>query len=210
MLYLITDQHNRTFRDIEWGANITHEETNDNYHFPAYHSADVATYLYPSYDGIREPKLWTAEGENPSRQEGIRSKYAKLTTLQEHSIQFPDNEHRIVFAILCAMNLVLNPLFREWAIKYLKGEDTSKESAKVLSDKLLELLGDDTIPPDHQYFDCCHAVLAAVLLDDPALFCANAAHRAYYDSLDMGIDLNLEQIAQVANIVPAAEIATML
>lgn len=165
--------------------------------------------MYPCYEGTKNPKLWTAAGEHLTRDDGFRSKFAKLTIVNEFPITLPTNDQRITFGILCAMNLVLNPLFRAWALKYLRGEDCTKESAHAVNEKLIAQLG-TSVPREHEYTDCCHAVLASVMLDDPAVFAANAAHRAYHDSLELPEALNLEQTAQIVNVVSASDIASLL
>ena len=209
MFYLITDQDNKTWRGVEWGENITHEEENPNYHFAVYNSPQAACYMYPFYEEIKNPKVWTATGENPSRDEGFRTKFAKLTTVSPLSIMLPTRDQRITFGILCSMNLVMNPIFRDWAVKYLRGEDQTKESAKIGADKLMEQVG-TPVPAEHEYTACCHAALAAVMLEDPSLFAASAGHRAYHDSLDMAQPINLEQIAQIVNMLSSAEIASFI
>ena len=209
MFYLITDQENKSWRDIQWGENVTHEEENSNYHFSVYHSPQVACYMYPCYEGIKNPKLWIASGENPNRDEGLRSKFSKLTTIKEFVVSLPTDDQRITFGILCAMNLVVNPLFRNWAKAYLLGEDQTKETAQKVSNQLVTQIG-EPMPVEYEYVSCTHAVLASVLLDDPALFAANAAHRAYYDSLELPEALNLDQVAQITNMLPGNEIATIL
>lgn len=112
------------------------------------------------------------------------------------------------------MNLVLNPLFREWALKYLKGEDQTKETAHTMNEMLTTQFAKSQrgtkIPKEHQYIDCCYAVLASVMLDDPALFAANAAHKAYHDSLEFTEPLDLEQTAQIVNALTASDIASLL
>lgn len=159
--------------------------------------------------GNQESETLDCGGEHLTRDEGFRSKFAKLTTVNELPITLPTTEQRVTFGILCAMNLVLNPVFREWAIKYLRGEDQTKESAHAVNEKLIAQMG-TPVPREHEYVSCCHAVLASVMLDDPALFAANAAHRAYHDSLDLAEALSLEQTAQIVNMVSAVDIANLL
>lgn len=213
MFYLITDENNKTWRDIQWGENVTHEEENPNYHFVVYNSPQVARYMYPCYEGIKNPKIWIASGENPNairgfpqKLDGFRSNFSKLTTISEFSVELPTNEQRINFAILCAMNVAQYNPFTDWALKYLRGEDQTKESAQNLNDKLIAKL-DVEAPED--YTDCCFAVLAYVTLGDP-VFAANAAHRAYHDSTEFEEPLNLDQMAQIANMISAEDIAALL
>lgn len=223
MLYLVTNQENKTWRDILWGENVTHEENNANYHFAAYDSPTVASYMYPTYDGITtEPKIWEAlapdhlELADPVGKRDFRRKYPKLTTVQEVPFKNPSLEQRINFAILCSMNLVLHPTYRNWALNYLKGEDQTKETAHATSETLINQMGTD-LPAEHEYYECAHPVLAAVMLDQPAEFCANAAHRAYFDSLDgknsileLCPPLDLHQLAEIANLISGPEIAEVL
>jgi len=209
MFYLITDQDNKSWRDVQWGENISHDEENFNYHFAVYHGPQTASYMYPCYEGIKEPKLWLAAGRGLSMNEGLRSYYSQLTTTKEFAITWPTTEQRITFGILCAMNLVMHPEFREWGKKYLKGDDQTKESAHSLNEKLLKEMGTE-VTRDRQYVACCHAVFSSVLLQDPALFAANAGHRAYHDSLELTQALNLEQTAQIVNMLAPGDIAGIL
>ena len=212
MFYLITDQDNKSWREVQWAENVTHEEENPNYHFTVYNSPQTAVYMYPSYERtIINPKLWECSATNPSRSEGFRSKFPKLTSLREFNIAMPTNEQRITFSILCCLNTVTNPFFKEWSIKYLKGEDQTPESAFKMNEKLLSYL--DTTwagTPSHEYTNCCHAILTAIAINEPLILPASAAQRAYYDSLEFTQELNLEQTAQIVNIMPAAEIAALL
>ena len=210
MFYLITDQENKSWRNIQGGINTTHTENNPNYHFAVYDSPQTAAYMYPFYEKTESPKLWEVSGEI-TRSEGFRSKFSKLTSLKEFKITLPTKEQRITFGILCCMNLVMNPIFREWAIKYLKNEDQSPTTANEINEKLFSLLDCNWIAsPENEYTYCAHTILTAVIINEPLILPAAAAHRAYYDSLEFSESLNLEQVAQIVNIMPANEIATLL
>ena len=233
MFYLITDQDNKSWRDIVWGENVSHTENNPNYHFSVFNSPQTATYMYPYYERtLHFPKVWEVKAENLARSEGFRSKFSKLTSLKEFKIALPTNEQRIVFGILSCMNLITNPIFKDWALKYLKGEDQTPESAFKVNEKLLEMMSCTWMgTPENQYFYCAHAILTAVAINEPFVLPATAAHRAYHDSLNFNFEapthelkpeeikqisnmapeeLNLEQVAQIVNIMPAAEIASLL
>lgn len=168
--------------------------------------------MYPTYDGIAydksvTPKIWEAVGEKESDEQcGFYKKYAKLTTVKEVPFQNPNINQRMNFAILCAMNLVLNDTFKNWAIDYLMNKDQTKETAHAVSEKLTTQLSED-LPPDQEYYTCAYPVLAAVMLNEPAEFCANAAHRAYFDAIDKNVPLNLEQLAQIAVTLTGPDIA---
>jgi hypothetical protein len=206
----VTDQNNTTWRNIQWDENVSHQEENPNFYFPVYDDIYVASYMYPSYDSIENPCFWEAVGENPIQsQSGFLKKYAKLTTIKKLDVVLPTTEQRISFAILCAMNLVLNPIFRNWAIQYLQGKDQTKETAHLVSEELSNLDW-SKVPANHQYVECAYIVLAAVMLDQPAEFAANVGHRAYYDSLDLSNPINLNMVAQIASFVNPVEISQIL
>jgi hypothetical protein len=203
MLYLITDQDNRTWRNVQWAENTTNQEDNPNYHFIAYNSPLVATYIYRAYDNIQFPKIWTAKANNAATlSDEIKGKYSSITSVNEFQIDFPNKDQAITFAILCAMNLTPNQDFKTWAINYLKGVDISKETAH----KINELLLND----DKNYVSTAIGSIGAVLLNDPFFFAANAAHRSFYDSKEFNNQIDLEQIAQIVNMLPAKDIAEFL
>lgn len=226
MLYLITDENNKSWRETQWGENVSHTEDNPNYHFPVFQDILVASYMYPAYDFFEKPKIWEATTNTDPTEISFRSKYPQLTTIKEVQFVNPTIEQRITFALLCSLNLILNPTFREWALNYLKGIDQTKETAHKVSELLCDQLngtgtytqneaGDwsptgKEIPMEYQYFDCAHPALAAIMLEQPQEFAANTAHRAYFDAVDKNIPFNLQNFAYIANLVPAAEIAKIL
>ena len=63
MFYLVTDQNNKSWNGTQWGENVHHQD--ENSHFVTYNSLDVASYMYPFYEEIVNPKLWLISGENP-------------------------------------------------------------------------------------------------------------------------------------------------
>lgn len=248
MFYLITNQENHSWRNILWQENTTNEDDNPNYYFSVYKSLQVAKYMYPAYEGYligkEGPKIWEAHAENPTQEDGIRAKFPKLTTIKELTLNLPTKEQRITFGILCSLNLVQNPIYREWAINYLLEIDQSKETTQETIDELqneeekkkaLEKLEeikkkslekveevrkavwDDRVMEEGVYAEpdemdrdsCTHAVFASILID-PVCFSANAAHRAYHDSLSFKEELNLQQIAEIVDMLPPKDIAEML
>lgn len=204
----MTNQNNQTWRNIQWGENITNQEDNPNFHFKCYDDLSIATYMYPAYEGYENPHIWEAIGEGESRsQTGFCNKYAKLTTLKEIQYQNPTIEQRITLAILCSLNLVLNPLFRKWGIDYLRKIDQTPETAHKLSE---ELTKQENLPLEHQYIDCTFATLAAVMLSEKEQFAANAIHRAYFDGIDLEQPLDLTQMADIVNSLEPEQIADFL
>lgn len=207
MFYLITNENNESWQKKTWGENVSHEEGNFNYHFDVYQSPLVAAFMYPCYQGsITNPKLWNAVGENQTAGDGLRLKFLKLTTLNEIPLPQPSENQRIAFGILAALNLIQIPAFISWAKNYLSGKDTTKETAKKMSDELMEMLYEEPEP----YISPAIASLASVHLDNPSLYAANAAHRAWCDSFDENTPLNLGNAASSVNLHQLAEIVLKL
>lgn len=153
--------------------------------------------MYPYYGG-NNPKLWQCNGEQNVTESNITTTFKKLTTIKEVELKLPTDQQKITFAILTSLNIVNNPQYKTWAINYLKGIDQSKESANLMKDLDLDIDTDL----------CILIVIEAVLTDDvPDVFVALAAHRAYYDALDVSINIDLNQIAQIVNMLDPKDIA---
>jgi hypothetical protein len=205
MYFLITKNDNKTERDILWGEEVTNEELNSNYYFTIYDSPEKAVYLYPFYEETAFDKiLWSVETLSDVLDGGLRSKCSKVKTIKKHDINFPVPEKRITLAILCAYSLVKNEEFKNWALSYLSGKDTSKESAYNLHTKL------QTADEEEEGLDCAFPALSSVVLNSPEQFSANAIHRAYCDSIDLKTDLNLDQLIKIVNVLTNKEISDML
>lgn len=203
-MYLITKNDNKTERDVLWGEEVTNEELNSNYYFTIYDSPEKAVYLYPFYEETAFDKiLWNIETLSEILNGGLRSRCSKVKTIKKHDISFPTPEKRITLAILCAYNLIKNEEFKSWALSYLSGADISKESAYKLHTKL-------QTAEEEEELDCAFPTLSSVFLNSPEQFSANAIHRAYCDSIDLKIDLDLDQLIKIVNVLTNKEISDML
>lgn len=200
-MYLITDEENKTWRGNQWDVNITHTEDNDNYHFFAYTNPLTALFMYPAYEGdINNPRLWKGKGEERSRDEGIRSSYGKFTTSEKLEVTFPTEEQSMIFGFVNALAVAHNKTFNAWALKYLKKEDESLESANKMLD---EIMFDDKC-------SCAYALVAGIEKKDFHRYAAYSSHRAWHDSLDQRLSLDLEQAAQVALTLPLEDVVQIL
>ena len=200
-MYLITDEHDKTWRDIQWGPNISHSEANDNYQFYVYHNALVLLFMYPAYEGeINNPKVWQCQGQNLTRDEVFRQRFETLTSLEPVEVVWPTPEQRMTFALINSLTVSKNKYFSDWAMKYLKKEDQSLEAAqKMIKD----------IDYDLQV-SCAFALEAAIEKQDFLRYPAYATHRAWYDNLYTKVKLDLEQTAQVVLTVPVEDIIQIL
>ena len=204
MYFLITKYDNKTERDILWGEEVANEELNSNYYFTLYDSPQKAVYLYPFYEETAFDKiLWSVETMSDVLDGGLRNRCSKVKTIKKQDIVFPTPEKRITLAILCAYSLVKNEDFKKWALSYLSGKDISKESAYNLQTKL------QTVEEEEE-LDCVFPALSSVIFNTPEQFSANAIHRAYCDSIDLKIDLDLNQLIKIVNVLTNKEISDML
>ena len=205
MLYLVTNEENKTFNNVLWGENVSHEEENPNHYFPVYNSPQIASYMYPFYEIIKNPKIWSASSECPI-QNHIRSHLPKLTTIEDIKFSFPSNSQRMNFSILCSLNIVTNQLFKTWAINYLKGNKT-KEAAQNLNEQLIQ---EKDVSQEDSYLACTYSLVSAVTIEDPIFLTACSAHRAYCDALTMKNPINLNQIIDIVNNLSDQEIVSVL
>lgn len=209
-MYLITDQEDKTWRNIQWGENVIHEETNTNYHFAVYDTPAVASYMYPAYDAIAEPKCWIATGEGVSPGScGLRKKYAKLTTLKTYPLTVPSKEKRVTYALVCCLTLIVNPTFRIWALNYLRGTDQTLETLKIIENSLWDQM-EQELPPAHDYCNCAFPLFAGLTNGQIEQYTAYAVHRAYCDSQERNDPLNLDSLAQIVDMLPPEQIAEAL
>lgn len=204
MHYLVTDQNDQSWRGVQWGPNVTNEETNPNYFFGVYNSLNTAVFMYSFHEDFTQPKFWEADAHGSKE---YRSEVSRATTLQPITPVYPTKEQRINFAILCCLNLVQNPVFLDWAKKYLAGEEAP--NPETVGAKMLDLQFKDTDPVEYDYISCAHACLNAVMMEKPDFFVASCAHRAYHDS-PANSRLDLGQIADIALLLERKQIHELM
>jgi len=200
-MYLITDSDNKTWRGEQWDVNVTHTESNDNYHFFVYPNPLTALFMYPTYEiDINNPILWKGKGEDISREWGIRNSYGKFTTLEKIEATFPTEEQSMIFGFINALAVARHKTFNDWALKFLKKEDETLESANKMLDNIVF----------EDNCSCAHALVGGIEKKDFHRYAAYASHRAWHDSLDQRVPIDLEQAAQIALTVPLNDIIQIL
>jgi hypothetical protein len=206
MQYLITDGENKTWGNVQWSENITHEQNNPNYLFSTYTDPILAHLLNPAYEGYNNPCIWTAEGEITNNF-GLRYECRKITSIEKLDVKAPTNEQRISFAILCATHLVNNTAFKMWAKNYLLGNNKTKETADLVRQQLEKIEIVSTKEQDGYVGPAIACIMAITV--DANMFAANAAHRTYYDSPEND-RIDLVKIARIATSLKPEEIAEVL
>jgi hypothetical protein len=134
--YKLTDQNWKTRNNTKWGPNVTHV-THDNIdrklcssswiHF--YTDPVLAILMNPNHADFNNPVLWDAESTGEELHESLKSGAKGLTTIK--IVETPEITivQKVCFAILCSKHVYNNPLWIEWADKYLSGEDRTQKSA---------------------------------------------------------------------------------
>jgi len=201
MRYFITDQENKDWLGRLWGEQITHHEENPNYYFFTCDNPLVTLFMNPAYDQYQTPKLWLAEPTGDQAQVDFRYISTSLTTIRTISQTIPTIDQYITFGLVCALNVIANKTFTTWALNWLNNKDRSPETAKQVTENLLQEMLIDKISSSH-------AALASVT-NQSILYAACTAHRAYHDSLTND-PLDLNQIATIVIMLPPEEIGVML
>ena len=134
-LYKLTDQNAQTMNGTQWGPGVTHETDGTGSlcgpgWLHAYEHPLLAVLFNPIHADFYSPRMFDAEGSGASlRDEQLKIGVTSLTTIRE--IPFPEItiEHRVKFAIMCALNVCSGPGFISWANSWLDGTDRSAEAA---------------------------------------------------------------------------------
>ena len=137
-LYKLTNGDGQSYGGTQWGKGITHKAiglgtglcTKDVIH--AYKSPLLALLLNPTHANISKPQLWEAEGEIVA-DDGLKVGCKELTTVKRMRVPKITTEHRVRFAILCALEVYDDGKFRAWARAWLDGSDRSKAAAETVA-----------------------------------------------------------------------------
>ena len=208
MFYLITDSNNKTWRDVTWEENITHEQNdNPNYLFSVYDDPILAHMMNSAYEGFKNPNIWLAEGKVTNSFE-FRYECSKLTAKKQIQVNIPTDDQRIAFAILCSIQIVSNPIYKKWAKNYLSGNDRTKEKAESVMRELQEIKLGEAKNRQDEYVSCAIVSIMSITTD-PWTFSANTAHRAFYDSPEED-RINLIKLSNIAVSLKMEEIAEIL
>ena len=206
-MYLITNENNQ-YKNLVWTENITHSTTNPNFQFTLYKTPEIGSYLFPAYENFQNAKIWKSIPENFSQNDYLAKAYS-VTTIEEIPTQFPTQEQRITCSILCSLTYVTNPIFKNWAINYLKKIDQSKETAHSVQEKLLDY-PDNVLNPEFNYVSPAINTLGSVILNDTMFLTANSILRTITDSKEFYSKFDLEKIIKICNMIPMEEIANLL
>lgn len=212
MHYLVTDSEDKSWKDKLWTENCSHTEENPNYQSFLFDSSPLlAAFLAQAYDRnlSNEIKIYEAEGEDLVIEQPFRKLFKKITCTKQANINLPNKQQRIYFGIISTLYVVENISFRNWAANYLKNIDVTPETANKTNQKIYQEYFQEDYP--YPTLDSSHTILQAIIDDEKSYLMAGmAAHRAYYEALDMNIPIDLQQIADIVMVLSGQEIADTL
>ena len=134
LLYKLTTQANTTRSTTVWGESVTHTAKGlgkelcsaDVIH--AYEDPLLAVLLNPIHVAISKPKLWEADGV-PVAKAWDKVGCKALTTKREIPLPLVTVEHKVRFAIGCALQVYKDLTYQKWALNWISGKDRSARAA---------------------------------------------------------------------------------
>ena len=134
-LYKLTNSKWETRGRTKWGPGVTHGPTSGKGELcgpgwiHAYTSIELAMMMNSAHANIKDPVCWEAEGEVGKSDNGLKVGCRTLTTVRIVEPPVVTTEHRVRFAILCAVDVYKEPQFVAWAKSWLSGDDRSERAA---------------------------------------------------------------------------------
>jgi hypothetical protein len=130
----LTDQNGRTYKNTQWGKNVTHTAKEIGRDFcteiliHAYRTPVLAVLMNPVHARIKNPILWESRG-GVVLDDGTKVGCKSLTTIKKIPVPHVTREQKVRFAILCALSVYNGADFAEWAHLWLTAKDRTKDTA---------------------------------------------------------------------------------
>lgn len=136
----LTDENDQTYGDTVWGENVTH--TASGYgglcaegwiHY--YDDPLLAVLLNPIHANFKSPHLWGVEVNGRTKKDhGLKFGTTSLTTIKRIPLPKITLEQKVIFGILCAMEVYHEEEFQRWGEHWIDGSDRSAEAAKAVAE----------------------------------------------------------------------------
>ena len=132
-LYKLTDEHNQTYDNTQWGENITHNGTGigtlcSKAYIHAYVDPILAVMMNPVHGKFKNPNMWEAEGEI-SVNDGLKVGCISLTTLRRIPLPKVTITQQVAFSILSVLTVFKDSNYIQWANNWLLDKDRTSASA---------------------------------------------------------------------------------
>ena len=132
-LYKLTDSNDQTRNATQWGVGVTQRTDGAGAlcgpgWLHAYEHPLLAVLLNPIHANF-DPgamHLWAADAAGGVLRDGpLKIGVTELTTAVKMPLPIVSTEQRVRFAILCALEVCADTAWRQWAERWLSGEDRS-------------------------------------------------------------------------------------
>jgi len=96
-----------------------------------YDSPVLAVLLNPIHADIENPRLFKCKcGGKTKNDNGLKRGYSEMTLISEVDLPEITTDQKIKFAILCALEVYKEPIFKKWTESWLSGKDRTARAAQ--------------------------------------------------------------------------------
>lgn len=142
-LYKLTDRNgmsglNRS-NPLQWSEGVEHEITPSlrdksqplcsSSYIHAYENPLVAVFMNPIHADFKQPILWKATGQVVKRDGKLKCGCFSLRVHEKLKLPVISTTQRVKIAIYCSLAHKTSEQYKNWATKWLSGEDRTKDSA---------------------------------------------------------------------------------
>ena len=136
-IYKLTDAAMQTYGGYQWALGETRttsgegELCGDGW-LHCYENANLAVIMNPIHGKFNAATMRMFEGvggEKRKDDRGLKCGYTELTLVRQIDVPVISTEHRVAFAIICAMKVCKDEKWTRWADRWLSGEDRSEAAA---------------------------------------------------------------------------------
>lgn len=137
-VYKLTKQDMTTYRGFRWELGVEAPKLSGKdglcssgfYHY--YHHPLLAIFLNPIHANIVNPRMWEAWATGKHKDDsGLKGGSTRLKLTREIEVPSVTVNQRVVFGILCALEVCEDATFIEWANAWLDGSDRTIMSADI-------------------------------------------------------------------------------
>ena len=173
--YKLTEQNMQTHNGFQWVLGETNRikikgnEMCSREVFHGYDSPLLAVLFNPIHANIKRPLLFKCRVGKIVAHDGLKFGTKTMTLIAQLELPQISLNQKIAFGILCALGVYKNKSFKNWAKKWLNGEDKTANTAYAAANTAYSA--------DAAY--AAYAAYAAAYAAYAAAYAADAAYAAY-------------------------------
>jgi len=188
-LYKLTDKNGMSglyySNPLQWSEGVEHEITPSlrdksqalcsSSYIHAYENPLVAVFMNPVHARFKQPILWKATGQVVKRDRKLKCGCFSLRVHEKLELPVISTTQRVKIAIYCSLVHETSEQYKNWATKWLSGEDRTKDSAAATADIAYDDYAADAAATAA---DAASAVYASAVATASAYAAASAAYAA--------------------------------